>query len=494
MRKLSLLFVLGLFLQLRSFANNLVLGTPTISGSDITFTIKWDNSWLVTTGPSNWDAVWIFIKRQTCNQATLNPWVHGTLAATGHTVSGSQLQVDLASDNMGVFIRRAAAGIGNITQATVTLKLASAIGSDNIGVYGIEMVNVPEGQFYIGDGEPNAGQNGWSFTDGNSTNPKLITQAIQQSGIGAVGNYSRANIGSSGSLGASFPLGYNRFYCMKYEITTSQYVSFLNTLTYNQQLRLSPNANGLPPEAPAGTVINRTYQGYIIEVKTPGNGTTTLTPAVYGNDATDDNNYDQPNDGLGYPVSLGNKQFLSYLDWAALRPMTDFEYEKACRGPLSPQVNEYAWGTTDYTPYYNYSVTDKYAATEKLSGSGLGMGNIQSNNNYRVGIAATATSNRVNAGATYYGIMEMTGGMHERVVGRHGVDYSGFTSDNGDGILDANGFSGWNESIMGGRGGSWREYTGSQISNRYFIVGGIAGGNDNGDYWGHHGGRGVRSF
>ena len=197
MRKLSLLFVLGLFLQLESNANNLVLGTPTVNGSNITFTIKWDNSWMVSTGPSNWDAVWIFVKRQTCNQATLNPWIHGTLAATGHSVSGSQLQVDLASDNLGVFIRRVADGLGNITQATVTLSLASAVGSDNIGLYGIEMVNVPEGQFYIGDGEVNGGQNGWSFTDGNTTNPKLITQAIQQSGIGAVGNYSRANIGSS---------------------------------------------------------------------------------------------------------------------------------------------------------------------------------------------------------------------------------------------------------------------------------------------------------
>jgi hypothetical protein len=122
------------------------------------------------------------------------------------------------------------------------------------------------------------------------------------------------------------------------------------------------------------------------------------------------------------------------------------------------------------------------------------MNNVQSNNNFRVGIAATATSNRVNAGATYYGIMEMTGGMHERVVGRYNFDYSGFTTANGDGILDANANSNWNESILGGRGGSWREYTGSQTSNRYFIVGGIAGGNDNGDNWGHHGGRGVRSF
>jgi formylglycine-generating enzyme required for sulfatase activity len=281
---------------------------------------------------------------------------------------------------------------------------------------------------------------------------------------------------------------------MKYEITTTQYVAFLNTLTYNQQLRLSPNANSLPPEVAAGTSINKTWDGYNIKVKTSGNGTTSLTPAVYGNDASADGNYDQPDDALGYAVSLGTKQFLSFLDWAALRPMTEFEYEKACRGPLPVQVNEYAWGTTDYTPFANYSTIDKNLPNEKLSGSGLGLSNVQSNRNYRVGIAATATSNRVNAGATYYGMLDMTGGMHERVVGRHGTDYSGFTTDNGDGNLDPNGFSSWSESIIGARGGSWREYTGTFTSNRYYIVGGIANGNDNGDNWGHHGGRGVRSF
>jgi hypothetical protein len=26
--------------------------------------------------------------------------------------------------------------------------------------------------------------------------------------------------------------------------------------------------------------------------------------------------------------------------------MTELEYEKACRGPLMPVANEYAWGTT----------------------------------------------------------------------------------------------------------------------------------------------------
>jgi hypothetical protein len=54
-----------------------------------------------------------------------------------------------------------------------------------------------------------------------------------------------------------------------------------------------------------------------------------LRPAVYANDATDDNNFDQDNDALGFAVGLGAKQYLSFLDWAALRPMTEFEFEMA---------------------------------------------------------------------------------------------------------------------------------------------------------------------
>ena len=35
----------------------------------------------------------------------------------------------------------------------------------------------------------------------------------------------------------------------------------------------------------------------------------------------------------------------TYADWAGLRPMTELEFEKACRGPLKPVPDEYAWGT-----------------------------------------------------------------------------------------------------------------------------------------------------
>ena len=475
MKKTCLLIAIMAILSANSFANNLVMGTPSISGSTVSFTIKWDNSWYVSTGPSNWDAVWVFVKRQACNQASQNPWTHADLAASGHSLSStSQLQIDLASDRAGVFIRRISAGIGNISEVTVTLNLSSNVNSDNIGLYGMEMVNVPQGAFYIGDGRGDL--NG--FTNGNSNNPLQITSTHQTNGLGASSVYQKNSYGSTVNLPSTFPLGFNAFYCMKYEITTAQYVAFLNTLTYNQQLRLQEDPNATPPTSVKGTVINARH-GYSIEVNTPGVSTTSLTPAVYGNDANNNNTYDEADDGLALPVSIRIKDFLSFLDWAALRPMSEFEYEKACRGPITPVLNEYAWGTTDYTSINWYWGRDnKLTKNEVLNTFPLGANNVGQGMLWRVGIAATPNSDRVHAGATYYGILDMTGNAFERAVGGYNFDYSAFSTTNGNGTIDSEGFAdviGWPiyttnrdvyESYYMRRGGSSWGGTNVNVSNR----------------------------
>lgn len=492
MKNQFILVVVFIFMTSTSFANNLVMGTPTVNGSTVSFTIKWDNSWYVTTGPSNWDAVWVFIKRQNCDQPNQNPWIHANLAANGHSVSGSQLQVDLASDNKGVFIRRSSAGIGNITQVTVTLTLAAAINSDNIGVYGIEMVNVPQGQFYIGDGvtSNSNGRNGWevTFSNGNTTNPLLITQAIDNAGIGANSVYVKNGHGSTGPLPNTFPLGFKRFYCMKYEISNAQYVGFLNTLTYEQQLHRQQdlNWNTTPPTSSSGTSYMANW-GYKIVIKTPGVSTTSLTPAVYACDANENGIFDEDCDGLSFPVSLSVPHWLAYLDWAALRPMTEFEYEKACRGPLQPVQNEYAWGTTDLANDYNE--LNWKCSNEVPQNFRLGLSNYVTGRAHRAGMEATSNSDRVHAGATYYGILNMTGGMIERCVGGWGYDYSSFTTENGDGNLTSFGntdMTVWNSMQFWNKGASLQRSESARVSERWW-------GNDN-SYGNAISGRGVRSY
>lgn len=75
MRKVSFLLI-TILLASYSFANNLQFGVITRpDATHLQFTIQWDNSWKVTGGPANWDAVWVFIKYQDCATNYL-PWQH----------------------------------------------------------------------------------------------------------------------------------------------------------------------------------------------------------------------------------------------------------------------------------------------------------------------------------------------------------------------------------------------------------------------------------
>jgi hypothetical protein len=62
-------------------SNNLNIGTVTKSNDTLIFTVAWDNSWRVSTGPSNWDAVWLYVKGQDCNNNRL--WSHAKLNPVG---------------------------------------------------------------------------------------------------------------------------------------------------------------------------------------------------------------------------------------------------------------------------------------------------------------------------------------------------------------------------------------------------------------------------
>ena len=487
MKKNIYALVIFCFLIQLSKANNLVMGTPSVSGSNVTFTIQWDNSWNISSGPSNYDAVWIFLKRQTCNPSIQNPWMHAMLAVSGHSVTGSQLSVELPADNEGVFIKRSAPGIGNVTQATVTLALATPIGSDNIGLYGIEMVYVPQGPFYIGDGNYRSYQ---TFGDANGMPVQINSNLLSANSSGMPSNVyeGRSSLGSSVPLPNTYPFGYNSFYCMKYEITCGLYVSFLNTLTYNQQLHMQQdmNWNATPPTSAAGTSIMNSW-GYNIKIKTPAISTTVLQPAVYACDANNNNTYDEDCDGLALPVSLNQSHWLSFMEWAGLRPMTEFEYEKACRGPIAPIAGEYAWGSTDLAQM-QYTNSNWGCSTDIQTYFALGLCNCWTGRMYRVGSAATQITDRVHAGATYFGILDMTGSTYERCVGGWGYDYSSYTTANGDGNINIDGscaMSVWNNMQYWNRGASAQNYQGSQVSNRNYA--------NDGGYGQAQAGRGVRS-
>lgn len=197
--KTKRLFMRALFSAVASFfsialmkANNVQITGTSVSGNNITFNISWENSWNASAAPANWDEVWVFVKYQDCNTKL---WAHVNLssAAADHTAA-SQLQVDPVTDGKGVFIRRSAVGGGNISSTSITLKMSTVAGtSNNYKVYGIEMVNIPQGSFQLGDGLST-----YTFSsitvDANAQNNGLTTSQL--------GSY-------SADISPAFPMGYN---------------------------------------------------------------------------------------------------------------------------------------------------------------------------------------------------------------------------------------------------------------------------------------------
>lgn len=466
--------ILFLF-ALTSNANNVEITGTTVSGNDITFNISWENSWNANVAPANWDAVWVFVKYQDCNTRL---WAHTNLSTVaGDHSAASPLQVDTVADGKGVFIRRSALGGGNISATSITLRMTGlGAGPYNFKVFGIEMVNVPQAAFEIGDGTSTA-----------TFNSITINAASQSGGI------TSATIGGGGpTVPATFPMGYNSFYCMKYEISQLQYVEFLNSLTFSQQ----QSRIATDPTAAAGTYVTfgANYYRNGIVIETPGNNA--AIPAVFGCDATN-GVINNSNDGQSIAMAnLSWADLAAYLDWSALRPMTELEYEKVCRGIMPRVAGEYPWGDTNINPFYSTTVVNPLQPTEAANAVvngrcayGLGSAN-PAYGPLKVGVFATATSGRSSAGASYYGAMEMGGNVWERTISvgnSAGVTFNGTL---GDGTLTAIGNANqatWpsvtTATGVGSRGGEYvsgstfirtsdRTYASSTNANRDYTFGG----------------------
>jgi formylglycine-generating enzyme required for sulfatase activity len=174
----------------------------------------------------------------------------------------------------------------------------------------------------------------------------------------------------------------------------------------------------------------------------------------------------------------------AYSDWAGLRPMTELEYEKACRGTVAPLANEYAWGSSSATAANN--ITNPGTNNETTNTSGA---NAVFNNQYyvpaplRVGVFAKSAATRAQSGASYYGIMELSGNLMEHVVTVGNATGRSFTGMHGNGALSSNGHA--NEIAWPGlsngevtelagygfRGGAWNyNYLYLCTSNRYIAA------------------------
>ena len=483
MRKNHLFSIVLLLLVLPIFvsANNLHLENIVFNEIDfqqdflkIQFDISWENSWRengdgTEFSADNWDAAWVFAKYRESG----GDWNHCTLALSEHTApAGCVIENPSAnSDNRqtGVFIYRSSAGSGN--NDWYNCKIKWNYGDDGIAddasvdikVFGIEMCYIPEGSFYLGDGSSSG-----TFRQTGSNTPVLISETpvvvkcenttyddaqLEGSGILVDGDDGIDEDGTTTISNPDYPTGYKAFYCMKYEITQEQWVDFCNTITSTQASQL--------------WYTNSSYR----------HGT---LGGSYPNYTTS-----RPDRNLNY---LSIMDGMAYADWTGLRPLTELEFEKACRGNQNAIAGEYAWGTNTICPDASLTISGTEDGTEAITTDVSNGACVCGNNSHsggdggwgplRAGIFAESVTNRISSGATFYGLMEMSGSLWERPVTLGKLTGRGFTGSNGDGNITIDGYaniSDWpgyttnkNSGAEGSgfHGGSWYYTTFNRVSHR----------------------------
>ncbi|MDR2037410.1 MAG: formylglycine-generating enzyme family protein [Bacteroidales bacterium] len=525
-----------------------VLNTEVTTNADkksaqVKFSLTWDHSWrleVAANSPSNYDAAWVFIKYRTLPG---DNWNHAYISTTAgnHKVPDNALlslgnSVAVVSGTnttvgVGAFIYRKEPGNGTIAFTDVELNWDfgknGLTGGEQVEVcvLATEMVYIPQGAFLLGDYTsdghftinrsnlttnsaradapftvsaetvPGNFSNAWIYY--NSTSNQTYRQSLQamlsshntvkpvtpdNAGTTSLTNHviasSNANYFTTAyytAIPGAYPKGFRAFYCMKYEITQGEYVQFLN-----KNLVSVKNAGTYHY---SGTAAGR----YAITKKT-GTGTAD-NPAEYElSSAT----------AAYLPCNyLNTNDIYAWLIWAGLRPMTELEFEKVCRGTeavpgtasLRPQ---YAWGSTTINNTSNFSnkgmsneapsnatgncAVATAAGTTTTVGGGT---NANIDGPLRAGAFATPVSSREKSGGSYYGVMEMSGNLWERCIsigiqlgrtfaGGHGNGEIGIgtTPD----LPISGGWPGVTGAGLGFRGGSYLDQAArARISDRYFI-------------------------
>lgn len=435
--------------------SNTAINNNTGTSLNVQFDLSWSNSWRGG-GVSNWDAAWVFLKWKTNGGV----WQHVNLSVSGHVVpAAGQVDPGLVAPEIpfdattnpvaGVFIRRSNTGTGTFALTGVQLNwnYASAGIAYNdikaIQVFAVEMVYVNQGAFA-------AGGVGSEDLKHAITTISTASATSTSNGFGILGGQAGGYpTGSTPPLNASWPNGFNAFYCMKYEISQQQYVDFLNTLTYTQQAACTQSA----PSSAAGTGALESINNYGsgIDIQVPGIAND--QPAVYACNQNGNAVYGESTDGLGLALNMVNgADLMAYFDWSGLRPMSEMEYEKSCRGPMAAVPDEYPWGTS-LTASNAYGITQANTLSEAPStGYSTSAGNALysiTSPNYgrptRVGAMAAAAGNtgRITSGAGYYGAMDLGGNVTEATVW---MQNSAYTGNHGNGTLTIGGASdvtGW---------------------------------------------------
>lgn len=432
-------------LPLFTMANNIrvILNSYNPTTKQLKISLAWDNSWHDGSGQFR-DAAWLFVKYK---DITNSEWQHAIL--TTPTTANGTLTDSLNSPGVkfevigknpsvapnpvgsrGYMIRRQKgatapvqnnpeyAGVYNVGMSmTITLVLPTGVTLANpeFRVYALEMVDIPAGSFWVGDGGPNA-----DVRASSGTLPFQVTSETASLSL-MVSGYAQ-------TIPSAYPKGVTEYYMMKYELSNEAYCEFMNTLNRTQQ-------NAIPIAGGFDTQSSGVWTSYSTMSKFRASFSSVSAPAIFGCDANNNGIFNEANDGQNNgAIFTYYNQILGYLDWAALRPMTGYEYEKACRGPLYPVMDEFSWGSTAST-----NVTMDIDPDGPNESSSSTVDGPQAYFGLRNGAFAKATgSTRPNSGGSYYGVMELSNSCHEPITGYGEADtfYQSWNGTPGDGIVN----------------------------------------------------------
>jgi len=460
----------------------------------IQFDVSWEGAWK---NDINCDGVWLFIKYRIAD----GMWKHATHKQTNdlpfdyldHTPPGFSLGHEKNDVEMGMWVPGTHKGVFIFIRknnCNVQLKgvqilwdypadgiHAKDLACVEIQCFGLEMVYVPCGDFFVGDPEGTNGPENCLYTYPNNGAYQVTSEnEITVDSVDGALYCDKDNIYSRDDIPfvipKMFPKGYKAFWCMKYELTTQQYVDFLNTLTRKQQNSRTESDISTDVIENYFVMTNTKTEHLRQSIVCEKNGNSTDKPISF---------YTYAPFRACSGISWGD--IAAYAAWAALRPITEMEYEKACRGTAQPISSEFAWGTRDIGRVDSFSGPDGSGRETKIPtkrlvnccyGGGIAPyhkkdwkepqnpgfeGPVSCGlfaNSQHLGI-----SRRENDGATFYGIMEMSGNLWGPCVTLGHQKGRAYTGLHGDGLLDENGdatvpdWPGNDCEGTGMRGGTW---------------------------------------
>ncbi|AEE50059.1 hypothetical protein Halhy_2176 [Haliscomenobacter hydrossis DSM 1100] len=373
----------------------------------IQFTLAWENAWH---NAKNHDAAWVFVKFKP-QDPNYNAR-HCLLNLQGHQVREKMPAtlldptISMSTDKIGIFVYPSKPYRGNVQW---TLRLA--LDRNSIGlsertpgewkVSAMEMVYVPAGGYYLGDPDTTARQAAAFFSKTNPEANSLYEVKAEDQVIPIGEALGQLNYRPSesiyqgdrqGPIPAEFPKGVQAFYIQKYEITQGAYVTFLNDLG-TQASFFRANFAGKGYAQSRGSISTEGDQ-YVAK--------STQRPL----------NFVSWDDGC------------AFADWAGLRPMTELEFEKACRGPVIPLAHVFPWGTDNKKELARFvDLDDELKLKPGLSEAQL------------------SDDKRAIFGASYWWVMDLAGSLWERVVSAGHPNGRAYRGSHGDGRLSGYGYA-----------------------------------------------------